>query len=152
MALHELSYFSADDGKIESALRTSDVMLISEAAAEVGLEPMTIRFYERAELVSPEKHGRIRIFRSHDLARLHAIKKLRQFGVPLSVMHSIIKSEGDLTLSTVNSPNVQKILTHYLEEMNRKQRFMQLQITDLKSRLEGAEPTDIERPGEIIPL
>lgn len=145
MAPHELSYFAADIRKTDIPTGTRDVMLISEAAVEVGLEAKTIRFYERAKLVNPEKHGRIRIFRLDDLARLHAIKKLRQFGVPLSVIRSIIRSEGELTLSTVNSPNVQKILTHYLEEMNRKQVFIQLQITDLKMRLESSEPENSQQ-------
>ncbi len=136
MTFNEPSYIEAAQRKMEIPVRINDVMLISEVATEVGLEPKTIRFYERAKLVSPKKHGRIRIFRSQDVARLLAIKKLRQYGVGLSTIRSIIQTEGDLTLDTVHSPAVQKLLAQQLVEMNRKQQFMQEQIADLQNRLE----------------
>ena len=137
MTLNEPSYIEAANRKTEIPVSVNDVMLISEVAAEVGLEPKTIRFYERAKLVSPKKHGRIRIFRSQDVARLLGIKKLRQYGVALAAIRSIIQAEGDLTLDTVNSPAVQKLLTDQLVEMNRKHQFMQEQIADLENRLES---------------
>ena len=138
MALHEHSVVEIANGRSGSATYKDDVMLISEVAVEVGLEPKTIRFYERARLIEPKKHGRIRIFRSRDVARLHGIKKLRQYGISLSTMRSIIAREGDLTLATVNSPEVQKLLVLHLVEMNRQSEFIQEQIADLKTRLEMA--------------
>ena len=139
MTLHELSNFATINKKRELEASANDVMLISEVAAEVGLEPKTIRFYERAKLINPKKHGRIRIFRSKDLARLLVIKKLRQYGLPLASIRSIIRTEGDLTLEIVNSPNVQELLGHHLVEMNRRQEFIQEQIVDLKTRLDCAK-------------
>ena len=126
----------------EPSPRVDDIMLISEVAAAVGLEPKTIRFYERAKLVTPRRHGRFRIFRSSDLARLQGIKKLRQYGLPLSTIRLILKTEGDLTLETVNSPNVQVLLAGHLEEMNRKHEFFGEQIADLTTRLDFAKSTE----------
>jgi DNA-binding transcriptional MerR regulator len=139
MVLHEHFLTDVTQQKIEASAENDDVMLISEVAAAVGLEPKTIRFYERARLVEPKKHGRIRIFRGKDLARLIGIKKLRQYGISLSTMRSILASEGDLTLASVHSPEVQKLLMRHLVEMNRQSEFIQVQIADLKARLGRAE-------------
>jgi DNA-binding transcriptional MerR regulator len=138
MTLHEHSVAEIANRRPETVAYKDDVMLISEVAIEVGLEPKTIRFYERARLVEPRKHGRIRIFRGKDVARLHGIKKLRQYGISLSTMRSILAREGDLTLETVNSPEVQKLLALHLVEMNRQSEFIQEQIADLKTRLDIA--------------
>lgn len=151
MTLHQHFDLGATERHPELGIGADDVMLISEVAAQVGLEPKTIRFYERAKLVNPKKHGRIRIFRGKDLARLLGIKKLRQYGVPLSAMRLILRTEGDLTLETVNSPNVQVLLRHHLEEMNRKQEFIQEQIADLKTRLNYASTANVMADGETVP-
>ena len=150
MTLDKIFDFGATNRPTEQVFGVDDIMLISEVAAEVGLEPKTIRFYERAKLVNPKRHGRFRIFRSKDLARLQGIKKLRQYGLPLSTMRSILKTEGDLTLETVNSPNIQALLTHHLEEMKRKHEFFQEQIADLRTRLDGAKIGSVQTNHEAI--
>ena len=122
-------------GTPATASTREEVMLIGEVAVVVGLEPKTIRFYERVELVNPEKHGRIRIFRKKDVARLMAIKKLRQYGFSIAGIRKILKTEGDLTMETVGSPSVQKLLADRLEEMKLKSEFMQEQIAELSSRI-----------------
>jgi DNA-binding transcriptional MerR regulator len=113
-----------------------DIMLISEVAAVVGLEPKTIRFYERAKLLSPRRHGRIRIYRRNDVDNLLGIKKLRQYGVAISKIRTILQDEGNLSLATLSSEPMQNILQLHLEDMRKKHIFFLEQMEDLKSRLQ----------------
>jgi DNA-binding transcriptional MerR regulator len=113
----------------------SDIMLIGEVAVHVGLEPKTIRFYERAKLLFPRKHGRIRIYRQNDVDNLFGIKKLRQYGIPIAKIRSILKDEGSLSLATISSEPMQQTLQQHLEEMRKKHIQFLEQMEDLRGRL-----------------
>jgi DNA-binding transcriptional MerR regulator len=112
-----------------------DIMLIGEVAAHVGLEPKTIRFYERAKLLFPRKHGRIRIYRQYDVDNLLGIKKLRQYGIPIAKIRSILKNEGSLSLAIISSEPMQQTLQLHLEEMRKKHIQFLEQMEDLRDRL-----------------
>ena len=67
--------------------------LIGPLAAMVGLEPKTIRFYEKAGLIKPKRIGRYRLYRQNDVLVLSAIKKLRQFGVPIAHIRKLLSGD-----------------------------------------------------------
>jgi DNA-binding transcriptional MerR regulator len=67
-----------------------DFYLIGELSEIVGLEPKTIRFYEKAGLLCPARHGRIRIFKRADIERLLLIKTLRKYDVSLANIRAVI--------------------------------------------------------------
>jgi DNA-binding transcriptional MerR regulator len=122
----------------------SDIMLIGEVAIHVGLEPKTIRFYERVKLLFPRKHGRIRIYRQNDVDNLFGIKKLRQYGISIAKIRSILNEEGSLSLATISSEPMQQILQLHLEEMRKKHIQFLEQMDDLKSRLRQTYVPDSE--------
>jgi DNA-binding transcriptional MerR regulator len=72
-----------------------DILIIGELAQIVGLEPKTIRFYEKTGLLSPARQGKFRIFRKDDVARLLAIKALRALGLPIKSIRTMLQSHGE---------------------------------------------------------
>ena len=78
-------------GTNEPALVDVKFYLIGELGAHVGLDPKTIRYYERVGLLSPVRHGKFRIYTTSDVARLQTIMKLRGFGFSISCIRDIIR-------------------------------------------------------------
>lgn len=113
-----------------------DFYLIGELQPLVGLEPKTIRFYERAGLASPKRHGRIRTYRMSDVQRLKAIKYLRQFGVSIAMIRDILQAQGELSMSTIGSAQVQSLLGAHLKVMKQKYETLNAQIDELSAMVE----------------
>lgn len=112
-----------------------DIMLISEVAALSGLEPKTIRFYERAKLVTPKRHGRMRIYRTPELERLRLIKQLRAFDVPIARIRELLKDQESLSLTGNISSFARELLAKHLEELQFRYVQIQEHIQELKSML-----------------
>lgn len=123
------------NSSVSNETRLPDIKLIGEVAREIGLEPKTIRFYEKVRLVLPRKHGRLRIFYPEHVDRLLAIKKLREYGLSLAKIRTIILVEGGLGLATFSSPTIRSILAEQLAEMNKHHALVTEHITDLQQRL-----------------
>lgn len=64
--------------------RTAETFTISELAAEFGLTPRTIRFYEDEGLVSPGRSGMNRVYSRRDRARLELICRGKRLGFSLA--------------------------------------------------------------------
>jgi DNA-binding transcriptional MerR regulator len=110
-------------------------MLISEVAALSGLEPKTIRFYERAKLVAPKRHGRIRIYRTPDLERLRLIKQLRAFDVPIARIRELLKDQDSPSLSGNISSFARELLAKHLEELQMRYSQIHGHILELRAML-----------------
>lgn len=115
------------------AATQDDFFLIGELEPLVGLEPKTIRFYERAGLANPKRHGRIRTYRMSDVQRLKAIKYLRQFGVSIAKIREILKVQGELSMESLATPSVQSLLNEQLHNMRQKYEALNAQIDELSS-------------------
>jgi DNA-binding transcriptional MerR regulator len=63
---------------------------ISELAAEFGVTPRTIRFYEDNGLISPARQGQSRVFAARDRARLMWILRGRRVGFSLAEVAELI--------------------------------------------------------------
>ena len=120
---------------LDDGVATDCMYFIGELLPIVGFEPKTIRFYEKAGLLSPERHGRIRIYRRKDVLRLRAIKFLREYGMPISKIRSILEIQGDLSIDTITSPFIQKVMAEQLVELNKRHAKLQMQIAELQSKL-----------------
>ncbi|HEY7462442.1 MAG TPA: helix-turn-helix transcriptional regulator [Gemmatimonadota bacterium] len=72
--------------------------VISVAAGMVGLHPQTLRYYERAGLVSPGRtKGNIRLYRRSDIDRLRLVQRLiADHGVNLAGVQVILRMEAEL--------------------------------------------------------
>ncbi|WP_438444946.1 MerR family transcriptional regulator [Gorillibacterium sp. sgz5001074] len=69
---------------------------IAEAAARLGISVRTIRFYEEKGLISPSKtpHNGYRLFTGQDLLRLQTLLALRETGLSLSDLHTVMDTYG----------------------------------------------------------
>ena len=113
----------------------NDVYLIGEFAVAVGLEAKTIRFYEKAGLIRPKRLGRMRVYRRQDVDRLKAVKYLRQLGLPIRQIKTLVDQYDDFTMDKIATPEVAGFLSRHLQDMHRKQQEFENTIKDLSERL-----------------
>ena len=72
------------DQTLAADKRIAETFTISELAAEFGLTPRTIRFYEDEGLVSPGRSGMNRVYSRRDRARLELICRGKRLGFSLA--------------------------------------------------------------------
>ena len=63
---------------------------ISELAAEFGITPRAIRFYEDEELIKPTRQGQSRIYAPRDRARLQLILRGKRVGFSLDEIREML--------------------------------------------------------------
>jgi DNA-binding transcriptional MerR regulator len=88
MRITSLLDFAHDDD-LDAVRGEVAFFLIGELANLLDIDPKTIRFYEREGLLSPERHGKFRVFKPKDAHRLRAILRFRKFGLSLSSIREI---------------------------------------------------------------
>ena len=66
---------------------------ISEMAAEFGITPRAIRYYEEVDLITPHRNSKTtqRMYNRRDRARLKLILRGKRFGFPLSEIKEMIE-------------------------------------------------------------
>jgi DNA-binding transcriptional MerR regulator len=111
-------------------------LFIGELAKLTGTDPKTIRFYERAELISPPRHGRFRTYLASDVRRLKNILTLRRLGVPIAQIRGIldILSPEDDVLSSEKAIG---LLKQHLDVLKSRQDELSQQIEKTNSALHG---------------
>ncbi|MEY4161004.1 MAG: HTH-type transcriptional regulator CueR [Pseudomonadota bacterium] len=67
-----------------------DSYLISDLTKEFGLTARTLRFYEDEGLISPTRHGLVRIYSKRDRARLAWIIRAKNVGFSLADIREMI--------------------------------------------------------------
>ncbi len=119
----------ADDGAPQNGF-----LFIGELAKLTGTDPKTIRFYERAELISPPRHGRFRTYLSSDVRRLKNVLTLRRLGVPIAQIREIlaILSPEDDVLA---SEKAVKLLRDHLDTLRNRHAEISQQIEKTSSAL-----------------
>ncbi len=71
-------------------------MTIGEVAREFGLTLRALRFYEAKRLISPQRHGAIRLYRRSDRERLMLIVTGRRLGFTLAEIRDLLsKPDGN---------------------------------------------------------
>ena len=106
-------------------------LFIGELARETGSDPKTIRFYERAELLSPPRHGRFRTYLANDVKRHKNVLMLRRMGVPIAQIRALFeKVEPDSDI-LANGLAISMLRTHLATLMSRQEEVStQLQQTE----------------------
>ena len=87
----------ASGSRATSTTRTSTLLKIQEVAAETGLTPRSIRYYEEVGLLEPaaRSEGAYRLFDASDLERLRYIKELRdEAGFSLAQIGQLLEDEA----------------------------------------------------------
>ena len=109
-------------------------MFIGELAKLTNCDPKTIRFYERAELLSPPRHGRFRTYLHSDVQRLQNVLLLRKLGVPIAQIKDILETTGDDS-DVLASAVALKMLRSHLKMLQCKQDVISQQIEQTSSVL-----------------
>lgn len=109
-------------------------LFIGELAKLTGTDPKTIRFYERAELISPPRHGRFRTYLASDVRRLKNVLTLRRLGVPIAQIRDILEvlSADEDVLA---SEKAISLLRQHLDTLRNRQLELVQQIEKTSSAL-----------------
>lgn len=111
-------------------------LFIGELAKLTGTDPKTIRFYERAELISPPRHGRFRTYLASDVRRLKNVLTLRRLGVPIAQIREILAmlSPDEDVLA---SDKTVGLLRQHLDTLRNRQAEIAQQIEKTSSALDS---------------
>lgn len=129
--LHETAHLP--EGVAESTSHDG-FLFIGELAKLTATDPKTIRFYERAELLSPPRHGRFRTYLASDVKRLQNVLLLRKLGVPIAQIRQIFEMIGG-DADVLSSDKAITMLRHHLEVLRSKQMELTHQIEQTSSAL-----------------
>lgn len=98
------------------------IYVISVAARLLELHPQTLRYYERAGLVKPNRsRGRIRLYSQHDIERLRKISRLiDELGVNLAGVEVILNlteklEEMQVELARQHPPQIAETISDETE-------------------------------------
>ena len=111
-------------------------LFIGELAKLTATDPKTIRFYERAELLSPPRHGRFRTYLASDVRRLRNVLTLRRLGVPIAQIRGILDVLGP-SEDVLESAKAVSLLKHHLDTLKSRQDELTQQIEKTHLALHG---------------
>lgn len=111
-------------------------LFIGELAKLTGTDPKTIRFYERADLISPPRHGRFRTYLATDVRRLRNVLTLRRLGVPIAQIRDILAvlSQDEDVLA---SEKAVSLLRQHLDTLKSRHAEVTQQIEKTSSALQS---------------
>lgn len=120
---------SKTDGEKEST--TAAVYVMSVAAELVGTHPQTLREYERRGLISPQRSGGgNRRYTQADIQKVLRVKRLRDEGMSLTAIASLMEYEDSLFL-----------LKQENDELKSELERTQHRLGDVEKRLREVEST-----------
>jgi len=115
---------------------TEDFLFIGELARETGVDPETIRFYERAELLSPPRHGRFRTYFKSDVKRLKNVLAMRRMGLPIAQIKDILAAAASEN-QVMRSAKAESLLRVHLHNLQMRQEDVVRQIRETAEILNG---------------
>jgi MerR family transcriptional regulator, copper efflux regulator len=113
--------------QIES-MTDQSVLIIGELARIVGMEPKTIRFYERVGLVSPARQGKFRLFRKADAERLTVVRALRSLGVPIRTI-KVLLAPSETDEGGRPADQIDDILKSHFGDLTRRREELNMNIS-----------------------
>jgi len=123
--------------KLDSAaLAPNGFLFIGELSRETGVDPKTIRFYERAELLSPPRHGKFRTYLASDVRRLRNVLSLRRMGVPIAQIRelfTLVPPDGEI----FRDGNVAGVLRSHLDTLKSRLTEIDQQIAQTAQVLQN---------------
>jgi DNA-binding transcriptional MerR regulator len=109
-------------------------LFIGELAKQTGTDPKTIRFYERAELLSPPRHGRFRTYLATDIQRLKNVLQLRKMGVPIAQIREVLSALPD-GADVLATPSAAGVLGRHLTALRQRQQDLDRQMNQTRDAL-----------------
>lgn len=112
--------------RVENAPPLGGFMFIGELAAETGIDPKTIRFYEREGLLSPPRHGRFRTYMETDVRRLKDVLTMRRLGIGIAQIRQLLEKNVEI----MNSGHTVNLLLNHLETLRSRQSEIEKQLEE----------------------
>ncbi len=122
--------FTRTDG-LDTVPGESKFFLIGELGDFLGLDPKTIRYYEKEGLLAPVRQGKFRVFKIAEVNRLRAIKKFRDFGLSISSIREIFRYQQENLNSGNENEFAINILRKQLDVMAKEKETLARNIEDL---------------------
>lgn len=113
----------------------ANFLFIGELAKQTGTDPKTIRFYERADLLSPPRHGRFRTYLAGDVQRLKNVLTLRKIGLPIAQIRDLLAEAGDGG-DILASPTAAATLRRHLQTLSDRHKEVAEQINQTQRAIE----------------
>jgi DNA-binding transcriptional MerR regulator len=123
------------DAAFGEAVSHGGFLFIGELAKRTGTDPKTIRFYERANLLSPPRHGRFRTYLASDVRRLDHVLKLRRMGMPIAQIRELL-AEGDADADVLGTSRAAALLRQHLELLRSRHQELGSQILQTTAALD----------------
>ncbi len=142
------------DQTVAADERTAESFTISELAAEFGLTPRTIRFYEDEGLVSPGRSGMNRVYSRRDRARLELICRGKRLGFSLAEVKEFLDLYNRDQRQIEQMKYAASLARQRIESLEIQLQDVKQTLTDLRRiekemvdylRSEGVEP-DTDQP------
>lgn len=142
------------DQSVAADERTAESFTISELAAEFGLTPRTIRFYEDEGLISPGRSGMNRVYSRRDRARLELICRGKRLGFSLAEVKEFLDLYNRDQRQIEQMKYAASLARQRIESLEIQLEDVKQTLTDLRRiekemvdylRSQGAEP-DTEQP------
>jgi MerR family mercuric resistance operon transcriptional regulator len=130
---HSVDREKAEAGEARPA-HFDGFLFIGEVATATGADPKTIRFYERAGLLSPPRHGRFRTYLDADVRRLKDILTMRKMGLSLAHIRSILEQAGNQPAMMAGGAVASLLATH-LDTLRARQAEVARQLEETSSAL-----------------
>jgi len=104
-------------------------MKIAQASARTGISIDTLRYYEKAGLVSPRRQSGQRIYSAQDLDDLDSIVRLRALGISITEIRKLL--EIDRTIG-----NLETLSPEEMSSLTEVQSWLQGHIDHLEKQIE----------------
>jgi DNA-binding transcriptional MerR regulator len=114
------------------AARPGGFMFIGELAIETGIDPKTIRYYEREGLLSPPRHGRFRTYMASDVRRLKDVLMMRRLGIGIAHIRKVLATATE----GINAEHMGKLLASHLETLRIRQTEIAKQLEETTAMLQ----------------
>lgn len=118
-----------------SNLNVKPTYTISDLAREFDITTRTIRFYEEAGMITPERDGQTRIYSDQDRVKLKLILRGKRLGFSLAESRELIE------MYDPSSDNAHQ-LKALQEKINQRREALKQQLTDIEimqTELDSAE-------------
>jgi DNA-binding transcriptional MerR regulator len=116
---------------------TGSFMFIGELSSATGVDPKTIRYYERERLLSPPRHGRFRVYMKSDVDRLNKVLAMRRMGLSIIHIRNLINSDAE----SLTEGKITNVLLNHLETLRSRQIEVNRQLKATTDALELCEAT-----------
>ena len=120
-----------------SATVSDDMMTIRQMCDAFAVTSRTLRFYESKDLLSPQRHGTVRLFTRADRARLTLILRGKRIGFSLEDIRQLLamySRDGSNEAQLIRSCELGRLR---LAQMEGQQAELDIAIAELKDELQA---------------